>query len=63
MGLLLIIIFLLLGIVIGNYGGSAFGSVKFMIKWIIAKMVYDFAQFIVYKIVDRYTSYFSPLFS
>ena len=63
MGLLLIIVFILLGIVIGNYGGSAFGSVKFMIKWIIAKMVYDFAQFIVYKIVDRYTSYFSYLFS
>lgn len=62
MGILLIIVFLFIGILIGNYGGSAFGSVRFMIKWIVAKMVYDFAQFVVYKVVDRYTSYFSPLF-
>ena len=63
MGILVILLFLLLGVVIGNYGGSAFGSLKFMVKWIIAKLAYDFVQFIVYKIVERYTSYFSPLFN
>ena len=63
MGILLILVFLLIGIIIGNYGGSAFGSIKFFLKWLVAKIIYDFAQFIVYRIVDRYTAYFSFLFN
>lgn len=62
MGIIIILFFLLIGIVIGNYGGSPFASLRFMVKWLIAKMVYDFVQFIVTKIVTRYTYYFPIVF-
>ena len=62
MGIIIILFFLLIGIVIGNYGGSPFASLRFMVKWLIAKMVYDFVQFIITKIVTRYTYYFPFIF-
>lgn len=52
-----LILCLIIGIFIGNYGGNPTGAFKFMCKWLAAKFIHDLAGMIVQSIYERYTGY------
>lgn len=57
-----VLLFLLIGMCIGSYGGSPSGTIKYMCKWLVAKYAYDFAVLIISRITERYVNYGKSFF-